>query len=89
MKTKFSMKTKFTMPTPEMCKAKGIKLEGLYSRTQMWFMGISSALSWVSPIHTEIVFPNKNTIVFETNSATVMNNVKDRLEAYGITSESV
>ena len=83
------MKTKFTMPTPKRAMELGIKIEGLYSRTQMWFMGISSALSWTSGIHTTLVFPNKNTIIFETNSSTVANNIKDRLAEYGFTFEAV
>lgn len=81
------MKHKFTMPTPERCIALGIKHEGLYSRTQMWFMGVASALSWVTNVHTGLTFP-KGAFILETNSATVLNNVKDRLAEYGFTHET-
>ena len=57
------MKIQFTMPTPERCTEMGIKYEGLYTRTKLWFMGIASALSWVTDVHTEIVFPTSRTIV--------------------------
>ena len=54
------------MPTPERCRELGVKHEGLYLRTQMWLMGVSCGISYVSgETHTELVFPTKNTITFD------------------------
>lgn len=83
------MKYKFTMPTPERCKELAIKREGLYTRMQLWLMGITAALSWVTSYRSNISFPNANTIVVEINSSTVINNITDRLEDYGFTREEV
>jgi len=78
---------KFTAPTPERCIELGIKFEGLQTRTQLWLMGVASGVAYISGNHFNLCFANRRNFLVDTDSMTVLNNVKDWLEAYGYTCE--
>lgn len=77
------------MPTPERCQVLGVKFEGLHNRTLMWLTGVSCGISYVSGAHFAVILSPRSSFTVETDSSTILNNVKDRLEAYGFKTEEV
>ena len=79
----------FEVPSPERCNELGIKHEGLQNRTVVWLMGVSCGISYASGTHFSVILARPNTLTVETDSSTVINNVKDHLESYGFTVREV
>ena len=83
-----------TMPTPEVAKAKVIKLEGLHRRFLCWLNGIEFGLvkTWSNlsfHITHSDVGVNPKTITFTTDSILLAGDIIQFCEPYGITVELV
>ena len=75
-----------TMPTPDMAKAIGIKLEGFPIRISQWLCGIAFGLVAVDSAVFFTVLESRNTeIVVKTDSWPLMGTIMEHIEEYGIT----
>ena len=75
----------FTAPSPEKCKAFGIKHDGLTKRIGMWMVGVSSGVSFASGFHFRVLETHAASIVVECDSAIMLYRVQSFVEQYGFT----
>lgn len=78
---------RFTMPTPEVAKAKGIRLEGMETRTRLWLMGIAFANSSLTGSPFSVVFSTPTSFSIVTDQTKLVDDIKDWLDSYGYTCE--
>lgn len=75
---------RFTMPTPEAAKTKGIKLEGLETRVRFWLMGIAFANQQLTGNPLQIQFHIDGFTLVSDDEKLVM-AMDQHLFAYGYT----
>jgi hypothetical protein len=75
---------KITLPDNQLCDAMGIKFEGLETRTRMWLMGVASGVAYSKTSQRFNLFlAGRDGFTVETNSASVLEGVTERLESMG------
>ena len=85
------IKRKFTVPTPEKCKALAIKLEGLETRSRLWALGYAKGIADADAekeILLSVEFP-RNAMIFKSNKPHVIESVTNYLLNYGFTVEAM
>lgn len=76
---------RFTMPTPEEAKAKGIKFEGMETRTRLWLTGIAFANSSLTGTPFSVVFSTPTSFTIATDQTKLIYDIKSWLDSYGYT----
>jgi hypothetical protein len=80
---------KLTAPSQTRCRELGVKFEGLQDRFNHWLNGVASGVSLCSNAHFQVKLVKPRYILVETDSATVINGVKDTMESNGYKIEEV
>jgi hypothetical protein len=83
------MKYIATLPDQDRCKALGIKLEGLETRTRLWLMGVAFGVFHATGRSIQASFPTGGKVTIETSDQNILNHIKEHLESYGCTFEQV
>ena len=89
------------LPTPENCKAKGLKFEGQETRTRLWLIGVAQGVQFAAEacqamvdeheVHVtfNVSFAAKTYFYVDCDSSIIMENVKAHLKQYGCTVEEL